>query len=257
MHGLERGHHPRCLGNRQPDQRCEARSAIQGYDGALRIPPQQCRSARNRTRHRPRSWNAVGRRTGHEVEEPDVPARGRHADAGARDRRHARGVLREHFPAGGDGLARRPAGDHDMVVRAAVPAALSRSRTADGADGRRRLADRNRWRGHGADGPDACGRRPVRRTKPGESLRQLSPARWAALPGAIHGDHLSGEPGPQDCQGRKMGARQHRARLCDRGARRSRRAGATDICPARLGDLRRFTDSVRATDQAGDRAIAA
>ena len=36
-----------------------------------------------------------------------------------------------------------------------------------------------------------------------------------------------------------------------------RRAGATDICPARLGDLRRFTDSVRATDQAGDRAIAA
>ena len=36
-----------------------------------------------------------------------------------------------------------------------------------------------------------------------------------------------------------------------------RRAGATDICPARRGDLRRFTDSVRATDQAGDRAIAA
>ena len=177
--------------------------------------------------------------------------------AGARDRRHARRVLREHLPAGGDGPARRPAGDHDMVVRAAVPAALSRGRTADGADGRRRLADRNRWRGHGADGPDACGRRPVRRTKPGEGLRQLSPAGWAALPGAIHGDHLSGEPGPQDGQGRKMGARQHRARLCDRGAGRRRRAGAPDICPARLGDLRRFTNSVRATDQAGDRAIAA
>ena len=40
-------------------------------------------------------------------------------------RRHAGCVLREHLPAGGDGLARRPAGDHDMVVRAAVPAALS------------------------------------------------------------------------------------------------------------------------------------
>jgi len=30
-----------------------------------------------------------------------------------------------------------PAGDHDMVVRAAVPAALSRGRTADRANGRR------------------------------------------------------------------------------------------------------------------------
>jgi AraC-like DNA-binding protein len=37
----------------------------------------------------------------------------------------------------------------------------------------------------------------------------------------------------------------------------SRAAGATDICPANCGDLRRFTDSVRATDQAGDRAISA
>ena len=186
-----------------------------------------------------------------------MPARGRHAEAGARDGVHARRVLREHLPAGGDGLARRPAGDHDMVVRAAVPAALSRSRTADGADGGRRLADRNRWRGHGADGPDARGRQPVRGAKPGEGLRQLSPAGRAALPGTIHGDQLSGEPGPQNCQGRGLGARQYRARLCDRGTCRSRRAGATNICPASCSDVRRFTDSVRAADQAGDRTIAA
>ena len=33
---------------------------------------------RGSNRHRPRSWNAVGRRTRGEVEEPDVPPRGRH-----------------------------------------------------------------------------------------------------------------------------------------------------------------------------------
>ena len=86
MHGLERGHHPRRHGYRQPDQRREA-PAIQGCDSALRISPQQCRSARKRTRHCPRSWNAVSGGTAYEIEEFHVPSRCRHANAGAHGRR--------------------------------------------------------------------------------------------------------------------------------------------------------------------------
>ena len=221
MHGLERGHHPRRPGDRQPDRHRK------------RVPPFEVTTVRCGSRRGSADLRGIelvivpglGTPSAGELEAKLKSPMCRRAvdmlSRSARARCHAGCVLREHVPAGGDGPARRPAGDHDMVVRAAVPAALSRSRTADGADGRRRLADRNRRRGHGADGPDACGRRPLRRTEPGEGLRQLSAAGRAALPGAVHGDQLSGEPGPEDRQGREMGARQHRARLCDRGTRRT------------------------------------
>ena len=42
--------------------------------------------------------------TGDESEEPNVPPRGRHAGPGARERRRARRLLREHLPAAGTGL---------------------------------------------------------------------------------------------------------------------------------------------------------
>ena len=153
------------------------------YDGALRIPPQRAPiCAESNSSSSPGLGTASADELEHEVEEPDVPARGRHADAGrTRPARMLAASCASTFLLAERWLARRPAGDHDMVARAAVPAALSRGRTADGADGRRRLADRNRWRGHGADGPDACGRRPVRAD---QAWRRPAPTISCSMSGA-------------------------------------------------------------------------
>ena len=111
---------------------------------------------------------------------------------------------------------------------AAVPRALSEGRTGERPDCRRRLADCDRRRGDGADGFDACNRRQVCRTEAGQRLRQLSAAGRTALPGAVHGDQLSGEPGPENRQERKNGCGQiSRAILRSRNSprpSRSRRA---------------------------------
>ena len=55
---------------------------------------------------------------------------------------------------------------------------------------------------------------------------------------------------PKIAQGGKMGAGKYRARFCDRGTRRGRRARAAHICPAHRGDLRRLAHSVRSTHPA-------